>query len=125
MSRELRQRAPLTALIIGAGPAAVEMHLPVLARLRDSGELALRLICDLRHERAASACRAFGFSEATGDGVAAVARPDIDVVYVFGSAQLHFEYGLAALRAGKHLFVEKPLAPSYEAARELARAARQ
>ena len=74
------------------------MHLPVLARLRDQRELELALICDLQPERAAAARRRFGFSEETGDGIAAIGRPDIDVVYAFGSAQLHFEYGLAALR---------------------------
>src|SRR5262249_51706133 len=49
---------------------------------------------------------------------------DIDAVYVFASAQLHYEYGLRALRSGKHLFVEKPIAPTYTQAYELAQAAR-
>jgi predicted dehydrogenase len=44
-------------------------------------------------------------------------------VYLFGSAQLHYEYGMIALQAGKHLFVEKPVAPSYLQARALAAAA--
>ncbi len=113
----------LRALVIGAGPAAVEMHMPVLARLRDRREVELALLCDLQHERSTAARRKFGFAEETGDGIGALGRPDIDVVYILGSAQLHFEYGLVALRAGKHLFVEKPIAPSYEAARELAQTA--
>jgi phosphoglycerate dehydrogenase-like enzyme/predicted dehydrogenase len=119
------RRTPLRVLVIGAGPAAVDMHLPVLARLRDKREVELALVCDLQPERAGAARRRFGFGAQTGEGMPALARPDVDAVYVFGSAQLHFEYGLAALRAGKHLFVEKPIAPSYEAAVELARAAKQ
>jgi len=125
MSSEISSRNTLRGLVIGAGPAAVEMHLPVLASLRDLGLVKLALICDLQQERATAARRKFGFAEETGDGIAALARADIDVVYVFGSAQLHFEYGLAALHAGKHLFVEKPIAPSYAAACELAQVAKR
>src|SRR5947208_1870226 len=104
---------PLRALVIGAGPAAVHMHLPVLASLRDRGQLVLSVVCDLQHERALSAQQGFGFLEVSGDAAAALARSDIDLVYAFGSAQMHFDFGIAALRAGKHLFVEKPIAASY------------
>jgi phosphoglycerate dehydrogenase-like enzyme/predicted dehydrogenase len=119
------RKQPLRALVVGAGPAAIEMHLPVLARLRDQGELRLQLVCDLQFGRADAARRRFGFAEQTGDGVSATARTDIDVVYVFASAQVHYALGLAALGAGKHLFVEKPIAPTYQAAQKLARVARQ
>jgi phosphoglycerate dehydrogenase-like enzyme/predicted dehydrogenase len=114
---------PIRALVIGAGAAAVEIHLPVLAQLRDKGEIVLALVCDIQSERASAARRQFGFLEDTGEGAAAVERRDIDVVYIFGSAQLHYEYGLAALRSGKHLFVEKPIAPSYAGAQDMARVA--
>ena len=124
MSCEISRPKALRVLVIGAGPAAVAMHLPVLAGLRASRDVELVLICDLQPERAAAARREFGFVEDSGDAVAALERPDIDAAYIFGSAQLHFEYGLVALRHGKHLFVEKPIAPSYEAACELARTAR-
>jgi len=111
---------PVRVLVIGAGPAPDAIHLPVLARLRDQGEIVLMLVCDIQHERAAAARRKFGFLQDSGDGIAALERTDIDVVYIFGSAQLHYEYGMLALRKGKHLFVEKPVAPTYAQARELA-----
>ena len=53
-------------------------------------------------------------------GSAAVNRRDIDAVYVFGTAQMHMTFGSQALRAGKHLFVEKPVAPGWSDAQELA-----
>ena len=114
---------PLRVLVIGAGPAADWLHLPVLARLRDQGEIVLVLVCDIQRARAAAARRKFGFLEDSGDAVAALERTDIDTVYIFGSAQLHYEYGILALRNGKHLFVEKPVAPGYAQARELAEVA--
>jgi phosphoglycerate dehydrogenase-like enzyme/predicted dehydrogenase len=115
---------PLRALVIGAGPAAVQMHLPILARLRDAGKLQLSVVCDLQRDRALHARRQFGFLENCGDAFSALERTDTDAAYVFGSAQLHFACGLKALQSGKHLFVEKPVAPSYDEAVVLAQAAR-
>jgi phosphoglycerate dehydrogenase-like enzyme/predicted dehydrogenase len=115
---------PLRALVIGAGPAAIAMHLPVLARLRDSGEIELAVVCDIEPGRAESARRQFEFREACGDPSGALERIDIDAVYIFGSAQLHHEYGSAALQNGKHLFVEKPVAPSFQQALALCEMAR-
>jgi len=114
---------PLRILVIGAGPACDWLHLPVLAGLRDRGEIVLVLVCDIQRARATAARQKYGFLEDSGDAVAALERPDIDAVYIFGSAQLHYEYGLLALRNGKHLFVEKPVAPGYAQARELAEVA--
>jgi phosphoglycerate dehydrogenase-like enzyme/predicted dehydrogenase len=124
MQPNLTVARPLRVLIIGAGPAAVAMHLPVLAGLRDQGELILAMVCDLQRNRAAAARRKFGFLEHGGDAGAALERKDIDAVYIFGSAQLHYLFGMAALQSGKHLFVEKPIAPSYAEANDMALTAR-
>jgi phosphoglycerate dehydrogenase-like enzyme/predicted dehydrogenase len=114
---------PPRALVIGAGPAAFSMHLPALARLRDEGALVLAAISDIREDRATQARRRFGFL-GQADAAATLAQDDIDAVYIFAGAAFHHQFGLQALRAGKHLFVEKPIAPSYAAARELADLAR-
>jgi phosphoglycerate dehydrogenase-like enzyme/predicted dehydrogenase len=113
----------IRALVIGAGPATVQMHLPVLATLRDRGQIELRLICDINRERAVAARRNFGFLEDCAEGLSALERHDIDVAYIFGSAHLHHEYGMVALRNGKHLFVEKPIAPTYVDALSMAQQA--
>ena len=115
--------APVRALVIGAGETSVLLHLSVLAALQGGGRLQLVEICDLRMDRAEAARRRFGFLRAGGDGMSALAQPDIDAVYLFGDARLHHDYGGAALEAGKHLFVEKPIAPTYADACALARAA--
>jgi phosphoglycerate dehydrogenase-like enzyme/predicted dehydrogenase len=117
-------KAPLRVLVIGAGPATNQFHLPVLARLRDNGDIVLSLVCDIQRDRAAAAQKKFGFLEASGEAAPALERPDIDAVYIFASAQIHHEYGMRALRNGKHLFVEKPIAPSYAEACEMAELAR-
>jgi len=119
VSTQASRPAPLRVLVIGAGPTAVFAHFPALARLRDQGRIVLAVVCDIDRGRAAAARQQFGFLEDSGDATAALARDDIDLVYIFGSAQLHHEYGLTALQAGKHLFVEKPVAPSYVEAMQL------
>ncbi len=112
-------------LVIGAGPTAMHAHLPAMQRLGGRGKLILETVCDVDPARAASAQSRFGFAARTGDALAAIANPAIGAVYVFGSAQLHFEYGRAALMQGKHLFVEKPIAPDYRQAMMLAHLARE
>ncbi len=114
----------IRALVVGAGETSVLIHLPVLARLRDCGRLALVEICDVRQERAAAAQERFGFARSGGDARSALQRPEIEAVYLFGDARMHHDIGLAALECGKHLFVEKPIAPSYAQACEMAEAAR-
>jgi predicted dehydrogenase len=56
---------------------------------------------------------------------ALVSDPDIDVVYVASPPSHHESLGMLALRAGKHVLIEKPLATSADAARRLVGAARE
>lgn len=112
------------ALVVGASETAALLHLPVLALLREQGRLELTEICDLRLSSAAAARRRFDFVRDGGDSAAAIASDDIDLVYLLGSAAMHRTLGLAALESGKHLFVEKPIAPSFADAMQLADAAK-
>ena len=54
---------------------------------------------------------------------ALVARPDIDVVYVATHPQHHRAHAELAIAAGKHVLIEKPLAPTAEDAQAIANAA--
>jgi predicted dehydrogenase len=54
----------------------------------------------------------------------AVSRPDVDAVLICTPTFLHAEHALAAIRAGKHVFCEKPLARDMVSARKIADAAR-
>jgi predicted dehydrogenase len=55
---------------------------------------------------------------------ALVSSPDVDVVYVSTPHPLHREQALAAIAAGKHVLVEKPIAMSAEEAEEILAAGR-
>src|ERR1700736_3639899 len=45
--------------------------------------------------------------------------PNIDAVAIATPVHTHYELALAALKAGKHVFVEKPLAPTSDQVRRL------
>ena len=123
-ARAIPPSVPPRALVVGASETAALLHLPVLARLCRAGRIDLVEICDVRPSAADNVRGSFGFARAGGNAAAAITRPDINLVYLFGNAQLHHRLGLAALEAGKHLFVEKPIAPSYAEACALADTAR-
>ncbi|HEX6149509.1 Gfo/Idh/MocA family protein [Nocardioides sp.] len=66
-----------------------------------------------RDQRAvAEAAERYGWAETATDWRAVVERDDIDVVDVCTPGHLHSELAIAALEAGKHVLVEKPLANS-------------
>jgi predicted dehydrogenase len=65
----------------------------------------------------------FGFAEAATDWRAVVERDDIDVVDVCSPGDTHMAITVAALRSGKHVLCEKPLANSVAEAETMAEAA--
>jgi predicted dehydrogenase len=86
---------------------------PNLARcLAESSSFALVTICDLSPDRLALGGRAHPDVALSTDWRALIADRRLDAVAVATPAALHAEIGLAALRHGKHVLAEKPLARS-------------
>jgi predicted dehydrogenase len=75
---------------------------------------------DLAAERA----EAFGFEKSTGDWRMLIADPEVEVVSVTTPNAFHAEMAIAALKAGKHVWCEKPMAVSFADAERMAAAAR-
>jgi len=75
--------------------------------------------CDLDTARLAKAVRRYPAVEATTDVDRVLADPDLDAVMIATPVFTHFDLASRALRAGKHTFVEKPLAASSGEADEL------
>ena len=78
---------------------------------------------DASAERRAFVQANFPRSEALASADQALADPEIDALIIATPAGKHFELARAALQAGKHVFVEKPLATKAVEVDELARLA--
>lgn len=76
-------------------------------------------ICDLDERRLSSAARRYPTATPTTCYEDLLDDPQLDAIVVATPVFTHFELASAALRAGKHTFVEKPLAPSAVEAGEL------
>ncbi|KFF60163.1 oxidoreductase [Cryobacterium sp. MLB-32] len=116
----IKAQTRLRVAVIGAGYWG-----PNLARNFSSGpDWELVAICDLDAARGqALADRAGGQVDVYTDLGSLLARDDLDAVAVATPAKTHHGIVLAALRAGKHVLVEKPLADSQELGAEMVREA--
>jgi len=95
---------------IGAGNYASRMLIPAF---KASGAM-LKSIASAGGTSAAVHGRRTGFSEATSDTDGLIANPEINTVAIVTRHNSHARFAAQALRAGKHVFVEKPLAVTSE-----------
>jgi predicted dehydrogenase len=112
----------LRLAVVGVGDVAQRDYLPELARLGDRVELAV--VAARTEERARGVAERFGAGRWTTSYEDAVAADDVDAVVNLTPFSLHVEVTLASLRAGKHVYSEKPLAPSTAEVDAIAAAAR-
>lgn len=82
----------------------------------------LALLCDTP-DRAGEMAAQFGFDRATSDWRALCADPAVDVVSITTPNGLHHAMALEALKNGKHVWCEKPMALTLAQAEEMAAAA--
>jgi predicted dehydrogenase/threonine dehydrogenase-like Zn-dependent dehydrogenase len=94
--------------VVGAGGFAQGMHLPNLVKLR--ADYQVRAIMSRTGTTARAVAEQYEAAYATTDFSAVLDDPGIDLVMITTRHNLHGSMVLQALRAGKHVFVEKPLA---------------
>jgi predicted dehydrogenase len=86
-----------------------------------AGQTEIAAICDVDAGRLAEAGEAFGVEARFGD-YKELLKTDVEAVAVCVGNALHREVALAAIRAGKHVFLEKPMALNATEAAEIAAA---
>jgi len=84
-----------------------------------SGKTTLAMVCDLHSKRLAQAQLNYPGVKVTTDYREVIADPGIDAIAVATPVSTHFPLVMAALQAGKHVLVEKPLTSSAEEGRRL------
>ena len=79
----------------------------------------VRAVADLNEQRLGLVKKRHPSVEVTTDFQTLLASPDIDAVAIATPVSSHFNLALQALRAGKHVFIEKPLTETAEQAEQL------
>lgn len=106
--------------IIGAGAVVQVAHLPVLRRMRG---IDLRAICDTDVPKARALAQRSGILAVYDDIEDLLGHEELDALLIATPNHLHEPHIQAALSAGLHVLVEKPLALSSASAQKIARAA--
>jgi UDP-N-acetyl-2-amino-2-deoxyglucuronate dehydrogenase len=99
--------------VVGAG-AIGDVHARAIRSLPDAA--ALSLIVSTREASAHRLAEARGAGGYSTDLDAVLADPDIDAVSICTPTGLHADQAVAALEAGKHVMIEKPIDVTLEAA---------
>src|ERR1044072_2078005 len=89
----------------------------------DSAEL--RWICDVDNARLAAMARRYPAARTTTDYLDLISDPELDAITVVTPPATHFAIASEALRAGKHVLVEKPLTATAAEAEDLIALAEQ
>ena len=85
----------------------------------------LKVACGRSEKPLRAFAERWGWEEIETDWRKVVSREDIDIIDVAAPQFLHYEIAIAAAKAGKHIFMEKPLAMSVAEAQGMAAAAEE
>jgi predicted dehydrogenase len=103
--------------VIGLGEVAQVIHLPILESLPDHYEVAA--VCDISPGLLKRVGDRFRVERRYADAAEMVAAGGLDCVLVLNSDEYHAECTVAALDAGLHVLVEKPMCLSPREADEI------
>ncbi len=112
---------PVRAAVVGLGYWGPQL----VRNLFESPHAEVAAVCDARPEALAQLARRYPGIPQTTDFREILTDPSIEAVVVATPIGTHYALGRAALEAGKHTFVEKPLAASLAEAIELTRLAEE
>ncbi|SMF97661.1 Predicted dehydrogenase [Methylomagnum ishizawai] len=91
----------------------------------ETPEFKVTWISDINPKRLALAAARYPAIKTSADGQTLFDDPNLDAVAIATPVSAHFELALRALRAGKHVFIEKPLTETVEQAERLIEEARK
>ncbi len=91
----------------------------LIRNFRSLSDVAVRQVCDLDTSRLARMTQLYPEVEVTTDYDELVQNPDIDAIAIATPVQQHYDFARKSLLAGKHTFIEKPMASSVIECQEL------
>lgn len=115
--------APIRVGVVGLGRAGYGMQCQELAARPE--EFTIVAGCDIASVQRKRFAEKFPEARVYSDAAKLLADPDVDLVSVATRTPTHVEIAVAALRAGKYVMCEKPIAVTYKDAKKLQSADRR
>ena len=110
--------------VLGLGSVFLGPYRQLIRQLEQSGQARLTAAFDIDPDKTAAVAAMHPTIATTATAAALIERDDVDAVLVLTSMNEHADLAQAGLRAGKHVLVEKPMATTITAARELLQASK-
>ena len=109
--------------VIGCGRIAMNAHFPAFDKIEN---IRIKYACDIIPEKAENMKAKYAKVEnAIADYKIALADDEVEAVWVLTPNYLHYEITMAAHRADKHVFCEKPVTVNYALSCEMAEEAKK
>ncbi|MFD0863131.1 bi-domain-containing oxidoreductase [Sungkyunkwania multivorans] len=106
------RKGALNVALVGAGSFATAMHLPNMEKMKD--KYALYAVVNRTGHKGKSVATHFDAKYTTSEIADVLTDPEVDLVFITTQHKDHASLVLKSLMAGKHTFVEKPLATNQE-----------
>ena len=111
-----------TIAVIGCGRISNNAHFPALSGMDN---VRIKYACDLIPEKAEDKVARFGAEQAITDYKTALDDPEVEAVWVLTPNYAHYTVTMDALKAGKHVFCEKPITVNYDLSCKMAKEAKK
>mgnify|MGYP000306634631 CR=1 FL=1 len=108
--------------VIGCGAIAQRRHLP---EYRERKDVEIIAVCDFHLSRAKEVSEMFGVKNAYDRHEQLLADKEIEAVSICTPNHLHAALSIEAMKAGKHVLCEKPMAVTLEQAEAMVRSAEE
>lgn len=108
--------------VLGCAQIAINHLIPAIQQTEGAS---LKAIASRTLDKAQKVARQFGIPRAYSSYEELLADPEIEAIYIPLPNHLHKPWSIAALRAGKHVLCEKPIALNAAEAREMQAVARE
>jgi len=117
----MKQR--ITIAVIGCGRIATNAHFPALATIEG---VRIKYACDIIRQKAEKMKENYPcIEQVIEDYNVALADPEVDAVMILTPNFSHYTITMDALKAGKHVFCEKPITVDYARSLEMAEEAKR
>jgi predicted dehydrogenase len=110
---------PVSVGVIGCGSVVQHAYMPLLTNEIARGKALPPKVCDVRADRIAEVEQQFRTSGSTQDPAELIADDSLDLILVLTSMPEHGDLAEQALRAGRHVLVEKPMSTDLDQAARL------